>query len=85
MHVVKQEWPLTREEEIAKAFKEKGLQIAAILDGYDVPADKIDDVVEYGITMQAKQPQMKVDRIARKIAEYFKLKLKPKDNGSSEI
>lgn len=52
---------------------------------YDIPDDKMEPVIDHAMRKLIADIDMKPARIARKTAEYFKLKLKPKDNGSSEI
>lgn len=60
---------------IVNAFKEQGLKVAKVLEEtYSIEADKMEDIVDYGIKYQSRNPKMKPERMARKIAEYFNLK-----------
>lgn len=50
--------------------------IAEILDGYLVPDEKMNAVIEYAMKILVDHKDMKPARIARKTVEYFKLKKK---------
>jgi hypothetical protein len=52
-------------------------EIATNLDNYIIPMSVLDGVVENAIRTLCKFPKMKPSRIARKVADKFKLKLKP--------
>jgi hypothetical protein len=61
-------------KEARSIFDSIGNQVATALNAYDVPADKIEAVVEFAIKTLAKNRQMTVGRIVRKTVEQFKLK-----------
>jgi len=69
----------TYDQEVGRQiFKRQAEKIGALLEPYDIAADKLQQVLEYAIGIQAKNPLMKQTRIARKTVDYFKLTLKPK-------
>lgn len=57
-------------------FERRGNLVQAELNKYVIPDDKIESVVEYAIKTLCNQAQMSDKRIARKAADYFKLKPK---------
>lgn len=40
-----------------------------------IPADRVKAMQDYAVKLRKKYPHMKQDRIKRKVAEYFKIKL----------
>ena len=43
----------------------------------DLPAEKIAAMQQYAVKLRGKFPHMKPDRISRKVAEHFHIKLIP--------
>lgn len=67
------------------AFNDRGNQIAAALDQFTVPDDKVESVVEYCIKLLAGNPHMKNQRIVRKAADKFKLVQKPVEKQEAKV
>jgi hypothetical protein len=44
-------------------------------DGKEISEEKLKAMKDYAATLRRKFPHMKPDRIKRKVAEYFKIKL----------
>jgi hypothetical protein len=56
-----------------EAADEKKSEAAAATLG--LPVEKFKEIQAYTLTMRKKYPQMKAERIKRKVAEHFKIKL----------
>ncbi len=83
INTVHEERP-TEEKSLQEVAKGWLVPFIKKLDAYEIPDDKIQRVIDYAVEIFAKNHRhMKEPRMIRKVAEYFKLKLKKQDNGTS--
>lgn len=56
-------------------YEEKMQEVEASPAQLQIPPEKQAEMIAYAKKLRAKFPHMKPDRIKRKVAEYFKVKL----------